>query len=163
MQPQKVPADSPPAEDSIARSSPNPLPGMTPPAARPRSSLLLTRDDHGPSDQSLSHKEDFHFSFLAGSTAVSSSATSGTYLCSMCEYNTMSQSTTATSPDMRVPKEQPSFSDLSALADDADDGESKILEKTYAYEPLHNKEGQITGGTLPAPVERLTKYENYTE
>jgi hypothetical protein len=76
------------------------------------------------------------------------------------EDNTTGSSTTATTPDMCVPREQSSFSNLSALAEDADDGESKILEKTYAHELLHNKEGQVTAGTLPALVERLTQHDS---
>ena len=74
------------------------------------------------------------------------------------EDNTTGSSTTATTPDMCVPKEQSSFSNLSALAEDADDGESKILEKSCAHELLHNKEGQVTAGILPALVERLTQH-----
>ena len=61
---------------------------------------------------------------------------------------------------MRALRDQPLFSDLSTLADDEDDGESKMLEKTYVHKLLHNKEGQITGGTLPALVERLTKHDS---
>jgi hypothetical protein len=142
-----------------SRSLLPPMPKMASP--------LLTQEDYSPSEQSSSHNEDFHCSFLAGSIAISSSGTSSTYLNSMRESSMISQTTTrATTPDIHAPRNQPSFSDLSisgsqsTLADDADDGESKMLEKTYAHELLHNKEGRITGGTLPALVERLTAHES---
>jgi hypothetical protein len=172
----KVPSDSPPAEDNMARLSLKPVAeddttgsttlfcnrtsrSLLPPLPK-MASPLLTQDNYNPSDQSLSHNEDFLTSFLTGSTAISSSETGSTYLSSMRESNTISPATTTTTSDMRAPRDQPSFSDLSTLADDADDGESKMLEKTYAHELLHNKEGQITGGTLPALVERLTKHDS---
>ena len=77
-------------------------------------------------------------------------------------------STRATTPDLTVyaPRNQSSISDLSVtesqstLANDADEGESKMLEKTFAHELLHNEEGQITGGTLQALVERLTTHDS---
>jgi hypothetical protein len=77
-------------------------------------------------------------------------------------------STRATTPDLTpyVPRNQISMSDLSVtgsqstLADDESEGESKMLEKTFAHELLHNKEGQITGGTLPALVERMTTHDS---
>ena len=186
----EVPLGSPPVEDNITRLSPRalepvaedestdsattvsskrssrrsllpPLPKMTSP--------LLTQEDYSPSEQSSGHNEDFQSSFRTGSIAISSSGTSSTYLSSMrdSESSMISQSSTrATTPDVYAPRNQPSFSDLSVsgsqstLADDADDGESKMLEKTYAHELLHNKEGQITGGTLPALVERLTTHDS---
>ncbi|KAN0108007.1 ras GEF [Hyaloscypha variabilis] len=139
-----------------------PLPKMTSP--------LLTQEDYSPSEQSMNEGE-FQPSFRSGSIAISSSGTSSTYLSSMrdSESSMISQtSTRATTPDnsIYVPRNQPSISDLSVsgsqstLADDADEGESKMLEKTFAHELLHNKEGQITGGTLPALVERLTTHDS---
>jgi len=78
----------------------------------------------------------------------------------------MSQtSTRATTPDItQAPKNQPSLSNLSvseSLAPTEDDeAESRLLEKTYAHELIFNKEGQVTGGSLPALVERLTTHES---
>ena len=81
----------------------------------------------------------------------------------------MSQtSTRATTPDLAgySVKYKPSMSDLSAvgsqstLADDLDDCECKMLERTYAHELLHNKDGQVTGGTLPALVEKLSTHDS---
>jgi hypothetical protein len=183
----EVPLGSPPiAEDTIARLSPGGLDpviedetvkipstdtrenSMLPPIPK-MSSPLLTQDDYSPSEQSI--EGDFQPSFRAGSIAISNAGTSSTYLSSMrdSESSMISQtSTRATTPDnsIYVPRFQPSISDLSVsgsqstLADDADEGESKMLEKTYAHELLHNKEGQITGGTLPALVERLTTHDS---
>jgi hypothetical protein len=146
---------------SSRRSLLPPLPKMTSP--------LLTQDDYSPSEQSVNEGE-FQPSFRSGSIAISTSGTSSTYLSSMrdSESSMISQtSTRATTPDnsVYVPRNQPSISDLSmsgsqsTLADDADEGESKMLEKTFAHELLH-KEGQITGGTLPALVERLTTHDS---
>jgi len=152
--------------DSSNRSSRKsllpPLPKMTSP--------LLTNDDYSPSEISSAHDSEFQPSFRTGSTAMSS-GTSSTYLSSMrdSESSLLSQaSTRATTPDISpyVPRNQPSLSDLSVtgsqstLADDFEDGESKMLEKTFAHELLHNKDGQITGGTLPALVERLTTHDS---
>lgn len=183
----EVPLGSPPiVEDTITRLSPGGLEpviehetvaipsvdtkenSMLPPIPK-MSSPLLTQDDYSPSEQSI--EGDFQPSFRAGSIAISNAGTSSTYLSSMrdSESSMISQtSTRATSPDnsVYVPRNQPSISDLSVsgsqstLADDADEGESKMLEKTYAHELLHNKEGQITGGTLPALVERLTTHDS---
>jgi hypothetical protein len=186
----EVPLGSPPIEETTTRLSPGglmpvaenetvesastdskrssmrsllpPLPKMTSP--------LLTQDDYSPSEQSVNDGE-FQPSFRSGSIAISSSGTSSTYLSGMrdSESSMISQtSTRATTPEnsVYVPRNQPSLSDLSisgsqsTLADDADEGESKMLEKTFAHELLHNKEGQITGGTLPALVERLTTHDS---
>jgi RasGEF domain/RasGEF N-terminal motif len=187
----EVPLGSPPiVEDTITRLSPGALEpvvedeptemtsedttrssrkSMLPPLPK-MASPLLTQDDYSPSEQSVNEGE-FQSSFRSGSIAISSSGTNSTYISSMrdSESSMISQtSTRATTPDnsVYVPRNQPSFSDLSmsgsqsTLADDADEGESKMLEKTFAHELLHNKEGHITGGTLPALVERLTTHDS---
>ncbi|PVH69958.1 ras GEF [Cadophora sp. DSE1049] len=98
----------------------------------PLPEMMLTQQSYIPSDYSLSHDST---------------------------RNTRSQtSTRATIPD-HAPANQPVFSEFSA-AGDSDDGESKIPQKTYAHELLHNKESQIIGGTLPALVEKLTPHES---
>ncbi|KAJ3489454.1 hypothetical protein NLG97_g5995 [Lecanicillium saksenae] len=53
-----------------------------------------------------------------------------------------------------------SSSGNTAMADEAEDVESRLLEKTFAHELMFNKEGQVTGGSLPALVERLTTHES---
>jgi hypothetical protein len=186
----EVPLNSPPVEDNVARLSPGtlqpvaedetvssastdskrssrksllpPLPKMTSP--------LMGNDDYSQSENYSAGHDSFQPSYRSGSIAVSSSGTSS-YLSSMrdSESSMLSQtSTRATTPDLTasMPRNQPSMSELSmtgsqsTLADDADEGESKMLEKTFAHELLHNKEGQIAGGTLQALVERLTTHDS---
>ncbi|RDL38006.1 Ras GEF [Venustampulla echinocandica] len=138
-----------------------PLPKMISP--------LLSNDDYSPSEISSAQDSDFQSSFR--SATISSSGASSTYLSGMrdSESSLLSRtSTRATTPEhsVYVPRAQPSISDLSVtgsqstFADEVDEGESKMLEKTFAHELLHNKEGQITGGTLSALVERLTTHDS---
>jgi hypothetical protein len=135
------------------------------------SSPLLANDDYSPSEPLSGHESEYQPSFRKGSIAVSSTGTSSTYLSSMrdSKLSLISQaSTRATTPDLTpyAPRNKPSLSEISAtgsqstLADDSEDGESKMLEKTFAHELLHNKDGQITGGSLPALVERLTTHDS---
>ncbi|KZM20086.1 Ras guanine nucleotide exchange factor bud5 [Ascochyta rabiei] len=79
-------------------------------------------------------------------------------------------STRATTPDHHVPSKKQSFqtllssfgssSELRSLAnEDVAAGEEHLLETTYVHELAYNKEGQISGGSLPALVEQLTTHE----
>jgi hypothetical protein len=53
-----------------------------------------------------------------------------------------------------------SSSELRSLAsEDLAAGEEHMLETTYVHELVYNKDGQISGGSLPALVEQLTTYE----
>ncbi|KAL3427731.1 RasGEF domain-containing protein [Phlyctema vagabunda] len=131
-------------------------------------SPLMVQEEYSPSEKSSTHDGDYHPSFRSGSIAVSSTGTTSSYLSSMrgSEASMLSTtSTRATTPDLYAPGKMSSLSDISmsgnhsTLADDLDDGESKILEKTFAHELLH-KDGQITGGSLPALVERLTTHDS---
>ncbi|PBP19355.1 ras guanine-nucleotide exchange protein-like protein [Diplocarpon rosae] len=138
---------------------------------RPPKLTLLTQIDYSPSESSPALDSEFQSSVRSGSIAISNSGTSSTFLSSTrdSESSMLSQtSTRATSPDLSlyIPRPQRSVSDLSVtgshstFADDIDEGESKMLERTFAHELLHNKDGQITGGTLPALVERLTSHDS---
>ncbi|KAG8417777.1 Ras guanine nucleotide exchange factor bud5 [Metarhizium acridum] len=97
---------------------------------------------------------------------ASSAGSSGTYLSRDSEASVASQtSTRATTPDHLGPRNQPSMSDMSVTGslsqtDEHDDLETRLLEKTFAHELMFNKEGQVTGGSLPALVERLTTHES---
>ncbi|KAF1940817.1 ras guanine-nucleotide exchange protein Cdc25p [Clathrospora elynae] len=54
-----------------------------------------------------------------------------------------------------------SCSELRSLAsEDVAAGEEHLLETTYVHELIYNREGQISGGSLPALVEQLTTYES---
>ncbi|GFP60538.1 cell division control protein 25 [Trichoderma asperellum] len=137
---------------SVGRTLP-PLPKLT------TTSIPADTTENG-----SAREQDLHSSFdsMAGSSAGSST----TYLSRDSEVSILSQSSTrATTPDQTlVPRNQPSLSELSTTGssthtEEADDVESKLLMKTYAHELVFNKEGQVTGGTLPALVERLTTHE----
>lgn len=52
-----------------------------------------------------------------------------------------------------------SVSELASVASEESSAEEAILETTYAHELVYNKEGQISGGSLPALVERLTTHD----
>lgn len=129
------------------------------------STSLLPREDYSPTEPSSSHESEFPSSFRSESMTASSSGSSA-YLSRDSESIVVSQSSTrATTPEITlVPKNQPSLSELSTagsstLAEEVEEVESKLLEKTYAHELIFNKEGQVTGGSLPALVERLTTHE----
>lgn len=80
-------------------------------------------------------------------------------------------STRATTPDrspVQMAGEYPqlnmmgsfgSMSELQSIVSDEAALEEAVLEKTYAHELVYNKEGQITGGSLPALVEKLTTHD----
>lgn len=79
-------------------------------------------------------------------------------------------STRATTPDHSPAKTQGSqtlagsfgsSSELRSMAsEDVAAEEEHLLETTYAHELIYNKEGQISGGSLPALVEQLTTHES---
>ncbi|KAH6875505.1 ras guanine-nucleotide exchange protein Cdc25p [Alternaria rosae] len=79
-------------------------------------------------------------------------------------------STRATTPDHSPTKKEScqtlissfgSSSELRSLAsEDVAAGEEHLLETTYVHELIYNKEGQISGGSLPALVEQLTTFES---
>lgn len=78
-------------------------------------------------------------------------------------------STRATTPDHSPAKKQSSqtlvssfgsASELRSMAsEDASAAEEHLLETTFAHELVYNKDGQISGGSLPALVEQLTTHE----
>lgn len=139
-----------------ARSSLPPLPKLT---------TAISPADHTP--LSSSRTEESH-SARFENVAATSAGSSTTYLSRDSETSILSQtSTRATTPDNgQQPRSKPSMSELSNAdssatnAEEPDELESKLLEKTYAHELMFNKEGQITGGTLPALIERLTAHES---
>lgn len=78
-------------------------------------------------------------------------------------------STRATTPD-HLPSKKQSFQTMmssfgssselrSLVSEDVAAGEGHLLETTYVHELVYNKEGQISGGSLPALVEQLTTHE----
>lgn len=101
---------------------------------------------------------------------MSSAGGSSTYIGSMrdSEASIVSQtSTRATSPDVAFAHSLgmstlcDSFSaSQSMLSEECAEVEAKVLEKTFAHQLVYNKDGQISGGTLPALIERLTTYDS---
>ncbi|KAL8996415.1 MAG: hypothetical protein Q9169_004063 [Polycauliona sp. 2 TL-2023] len=122
---------------------------------------LLAHDGYSPSAQSSfdSHTGD---SANGDSLDISSTGGGSTYIGSLrdSESSAVSQaSTRATSPDNTYLASSlcGSFAtSQGTLHDECDETEKTVLEKTYAHELVYNKDGQISGGTLPALIERLT-------
>ncbi|KPM39139.1 hypothetical protein AK830_g7437 [Neonectria ditissima] len=128
------------------------------------STSLLPTDDYSPIDN---HDNEFSSTSRFDSMVASSAGSSATYLSRDSESSIVSQSSTrATTPDHSLaPRNQPSMSELSTAgsssqAEEVDDVESRLMEKTFAHELMFNKEGLVTGGSLQALVERLTTHES---
>lgn len=124
-------------------------------------------DEYSPTGNSSGLDSDGRSSYNRESMVAPSSAADSAYVNRGSESSLVSStSTRATTPDHHLgPKYQPSISELSTHSgnthqDEVDDVESKLLEKTFAHELMFNKEGQVTGGSLPALVERLTTHES---
>ena len=104
------------------------------------------------------------------SLGVSGSFDSSTYVGSTrdSEPSIVSQSSTrATSPDATfvTPLEHPVVNQHetgvnSVCFADGDEDEVELLGTTFAHELIYNREGQISGGTLPALIERLTTHDS---
>lgn len=131
------------------------------------STTVLPAEQNSPTEHSATQDHDFSASSRFDSIAASSAGSSATYPSRDSETSMVSQtSTRATTPDHSlVPRNQPSLSELSAAASSAhteevDDVESRLMEKTFVHELMFNKEGQVTGGSLSALVERLTTHES---
>lgn len=73
-------------------------------------------------------------------------------------------STRATTPDMQHQAPELAVSEglegstdtLYKIVEDDSSVEEQLLTKTYVHELIHNREGQISGGSLPALIEQLT-------
>ncbi|ATZ49519.1 hypothetical protein BCIN_04g06560 [Botrytis cinerea B05.10] len=162
----EIPLDSPPAVEANRMSNRLSKNSILPPLPK-MGAPLMSQEDYSPSDRNSTSDGEFQ-SYRSGSIAVSSTGASSSYTRDS-EISMVSQtSTRATTPDLTSyhPRSQPSLSSISmtesqsTFADDPYDLESRMLEKTFAHELLHNKEGQITGGSLAALVERLTTHDS---
>lgn len=77
-------------------------------------------------------------------------------------------STRATSPDAATyvpqltvsPQCDTSARSRSTLDDDIEEAEGAVQQKTFAQETVYDQFGQLTGGTLPALIERLTTHDS---
>jgi hypothetical protein len=156
--PQSVMTDD--AASSVASSVVSVRPSLPP---LPKLTTSISLEPSSPTTEN-SHDSEYQSSFRSEASTASSSAVNSSYPSRDSEMSTLSQtSTRATTPDSALAP-QPSLSELSSAGSNAtseeDDVESRLLEKTYAHELMFNKEGQITAGTLPALVERLTTHES---
>lgn len=151
--------------DSLQK--PLPAPPSTSPTAALSPAIVLRSDAAGgrrPSrDNSASPPRKVSFGLsISGSTETRTASFRDSGITTVSEV-----STRATTPDhlresgSADPRLANSFGSLSSLrsADNGDAGsdvEALLLRKTYANELTLNKDGQVTGGSLPALVERLT-------
>lgn len=152
------------AADSFDQATQKTLPSSPPDAQLP---LFHSYEDPSPqtSAGSASEHQDTRSGHARTFSLDASSAGDGsTYVESVRGSETSSGSTRGTSPDATLINNlaTTSFSSdgQSTLYEDVDDGEAKIMETTFAHELAFNKEGQITGGTLPALIERLTTHDS---
>ncbi|KAG6053603.1 hypothetical protein E4U17_004560 [Claviceps sp. LM77 group G4] len=164
------PASSRPSsahEDNVSSvaSSVSSIPPALPPLPKLITSLNASEDFTSAID--LSSVEQDEQASQYDSLVASSAGSSATCRSRHSVISVVSQSSTrATTPEHSLtPRNQPSFSSLSATgscsqADEQDDVETRLMEKTFAHELMFNKEGQVTGGSLPALVERLTTHES---
>ncbi|KAF2872463.1 ras guanine-nucleotide exchange protein-like protein [Massariosphaeria phaeospora] len=128
--------------------------------------------DHTQSPASATHRF-FSKSTRTDSVNVSVTDSSSTYRYSMRgDTNSIHSqtSTRATTPDQSPAKAQSSqalvssfgsSSELRSVAsEDVTAVEEHLLETTFLHELIYNKEGQVSGGSLPALVEQLTTHES---
>lgn len=164
-----LPASRPHSLENARNSVGSSIPSLRPelPLLPKISTSLFSEGEYSPTEQSAGHESDFQTSFRIESMTASSTGSNNTSFSRVSESSFVSQtSTRATTPDISsVPRNQPSLSDLSTsdslvMAEEVDEVESKLLEKTFSHELLFNKEGQVTGGSLAALVERLTSHES---
>lgn len=103
---------------------------------------------------SIAGSTDTHLDSMrdSGITAVSQVSTRAT---------TPDQSKEPNSPDPGLMNSFASVSSLRSAAgtDASSDVEALLLQKTYANELTLNKDGQVSGGSLPALVEQLTTHD----
>lgn len=143
------------------------------PSSLPTSATVPTHLDQASSFSSYdssfreSHpKSDVSESFGRGVTSTGSSFTYHSHTRDS-EMSGLSQtSTRATSPDIggsfngsfKVPSLKESVSH-STLAEENEETEAHLLEKTYAHELVY-KDGQVMGGSLRALIEKLTAHQS---
>lgn len=170
-----LPATKSTSTDSPVATSFRSSMSSLPPAAAQHPIPHLTQPS--PSDYSQSPasatQRFFAKSIRTDSVNASVADTNSTYRYSMRGEtgSILSQtSTRATTPDHSPDKKQcgqtpmssfGSSSELRSVAsDDVATVEEHLLETTYAHELVYNKDGQISGGSLPALVEQLTTHDS---
>lgn len=139
------------------------------PILTPPTPVYIVDEDQSPISGYRSSDEPLCRQKSIGRNVVTSTGSGSTYMSSTRNSRTSATSETstrATSPDphashLDVGKLEDRFSgSQTTLADDFDETEQKLLEKTFAHELMYNKEGQVIGGSLPALIEKLTGHDS---
>ena len=159
--------------DAFAQEEAKPLHVRTrsllPPVPSFAGLLAATEDSCAASQSSSSSQAEAQNCHLRADSfdCPSAGGSSSTFIGSMrdSEASVVSQSSTrATSPEAPPAEIWPLRHNLSnsqsTLNDDLEEAEAEIRQKTFAHELVYNKEGQITGGTLPALIECLTTHDS---
>ncbi|KAL8819200.1 MAG: hypothetical protein Q9191_007785, partial [Dirinaria sp. TL-2023a] len=142
------------------------------PPLPPFAGLLSPSDEPPPSPQLSSGssgevQRDHEGRLRTNSFDVSSAGASSTFIGSMRNSDLSESSTRATSPDASYvsqltvsPRCDSLAQSRSTFNDDFEEAEKVVQQKTFAHEIIFNKDGQISGGTLPALIERLTTHDS---
>ena len=145
------------------------------PPLPPFAGLLSPSDDVPPSPQfSVGSSSETHSNQERRLRTDSFDVSSATGSCTLIgsardsEMSEVSESSTrATSPDATYisslavsPQYESLAQSRSTLNDDVEEAECVVQQKTFAHETVFNKDGQISGGTLPALIERLTTHHS---
>ncbi|KAH0556731.1 hypothetical protein GP486_005479 [Trichoglossum hirsutum] len=183
-----VPCDSPVLGDPAGvRSTQSPMGDLLPPLPLLSGPLMLD-DDHTSSSSAITEskendsKPNYDQSLRTDSIVTLGTGTENTFVDSVRDSETslvsrrISMAAAAAEPsatNTTPPELSSSTPDASTLnidhtmsgsettlAEECEETEAKLLEKTFAHELVFNKEGQITGGTLPALIERLTTHDS---
>ena len=159
-----VTPDSTPSTMSSAFSSAFPAPILTPPTP-----AIASDDEDSAVAEDTTSAEPLRRQRSLARDVVNSTGSGSTYLSSKRNSRISVQSETstrATSPDQHTSYLDAEHTDErfseshTTLADEFEETEQKVLEKTYAHELMYNKEGQIIGGTLRALIEKLTAHHS---
>ena len=158
------------AEDVASTADPVAQPLLPP--LPPFAGLLSSSDELPPSPQlslgsSGEVQRDHEDRLRTDSFDVSSAGGGSTFIGSMRNSELSESSTRATSPDTSYTSHLPISPRCDSLAhsrstfnEDAEEAEMVVQQKTFAHEIVFNKDGQISGGTLPALIERLTTHDS---
>ncbi len=136
------------------------------PPLPPFSGSLLVHSEDCPSPQFSTFSASENHCAGTGHARTDSLGVSTTGDGSMGDSEVSSGSTRATSPDatylttVGVSSCTGLSGSQSTLYGEDEEDEANIHEKTFAHELIYNKEGHITGGTLPALIERLTTHDS---
>ncbi|KAK0336974.1 Ras guanine nucleotide exchange factor bud5 [Friedmanniomyces endolithicus] len=153
-------------EDELTPLSADALKTLATPSMRRRSAI---RKSHTPISGTFD-AANFERNNSVGQSIAGSTATYRSNIRHSDNSAVSEVSTRATTPDRAKEINSPdpalldSFMSMSSMqsltTDTADEAEMQLLHKTFANELTLNKDGQVTGGSLPALVEQLTTHDS---